>query len=71
MPLVYKDYADRVETSSRLELQIDEMNHGVDNHLTRIARDLVNLDELTAQLGLKNQILKDLEKKHLEVVRQR
>ncbi len=71
MPLVYEDYAGKVNSSSLLDLQVDEMNYGVDRHLTKIARDLDNLDELTAQLGLKNQVLKDLEKSHPDCSRQR
>ena len=64
MPLLYEDYAGRVKPTNKLDQQIDQMNPGVDKHLTKIARELVHLDELTAELGLKNQILRDLEKKH-------
>ena len=63
MPLLYEDYAGRVKPS-KLDQQLDQMNPGVDKHLTKIARELVHLDELTAELGVKNQTLRDLEKKH-------
>ncbi len=68
MPLVYEDYAGRVESRSKLDHQL---NPGVDKHLTEIARELVNLDTLTAKLGLKSHVLTDLEKRHLEGARQR
>ena len=71
MPLKYEDYASKVDPRSKLDQKLDEMNGGVDKHLTKIARELVQLDELTAELGLKNQVLRDLEKKHPDGSRQR
>ena len=62
MPLVYEDYASRVQRGSELEHELDKMNGGVDKHLTKIAKYLTNLDELTAELGLRNEVLRDLER---------
>ena len=71
MPLLYEDYASKVEPRSRLEQQLDKMNDGVDKHLTKIAGELTNMDQLTAELGLKSHVLKDLEKKYQDGSRQR
>ena len=71
MPLLYEDYASKVEPRSRLEQKLDKMNRGTDKHLTKIAGELTDVNQLTAELGLKSQVLRDLEQQYKEAQRQR
>ena len=61
MPLKYEEYASKVTPRSKLDQQLDSMNDGVDVHLTKIAEDLLNLDQLTAALRLKQIYLQDIQ----------
>ena len=57
---MYEDYAKQVSPRSKLNMQLDEMNRGVETHLSAIAEDLVNLSALTPLLGLKNRHYSDI-----------
>ena len=55
MPLHFHDYASKVVPMDKLHQVLDEMNGGVEFHLTEIARDLGNLEDLTFTLGIKDR----------------
>ncbi len=57
----YEDYASRVNPRSLLDQQLDEMNGGVEKHLTNIAVELVDMNTLTPALGLKPNRLRDIQ----------
>lgn len=61
MPLKYEDYSSKVAYRKMLELELDEMNDGVEKHLLEIAEDLMHLDELTVALNLKRRVLRDIQ----------
>ncbi len=71
MPLSYQEYAARVVRKTMLEKELDEMNDGVETHLTKISSSLINLDHLTPALNLKHASLEDIEKMYTDVKRQR
>ena len=56
----YEDYAKRIRARRKLDMQLDEMNNGVELHLTEIAKEMVDLDVVTPALGLKPRHLRDV-----------
>ena len=67
----FKDYADKIRPESKLDMILDEMNKGVEVHLTEIAQDMVKLDGLVPKLGLKNRHLSDIRSENHDVSAQR
>ncbi len=63
MPLNYEEYASKVKCRENLELELDEMNNGVELHLPKIAECLVDTHLLTSALKLRCIYFKDIEKK--------
>ena len=67
----FQDYAVKISPPSKLDMILDEINKGVEVHLTEIARDIDKLDGLVPPLGLKNQHLTAIRYEHHDVSAQR
>ncbi len=57
----YEDYAGRINPRSKLKQMLDEVNRGTEVHLRKIAEELINLDQLTAELSLSHIMLLDIQ----------